>query len=110
VNREHAFARDYTPPLLAYLARADEPGLSAAYELGRRALQAGIGLLVLVRIHHQAIREVLATAQDAHEAQELITRASAFLLEALAPFEMTQRGFMAGDALTARETTPRPAG
>ena len=95
--------RDYRPRFLAWLTRRDEGGLSAAYELGRRSLHLGIGLLDLVRVHHEVYADVVASARDLAEAQELARGSSAFLLEALAPFEMTQRGFMAGDGLDRAE-------
>jgi len=95
-----AFARDYTPPLLAYLARSDEKGLSAAYELGRRAMRLELGLLNVVRVHHLVLLDVLDTVHDSQEAHELVRKASTFLLEVLASFEMTQRAFMAGDVPT----------
>ena len=86
-----SFERDYKPPLLAYLNRPTEKGLAAAYELGRQAMREEIGLLTLVQVHHDTFLEVLATARALEEAQRLAEVAAAFLLEALASFEMTQR-------------------
>jgi hypothetical protein len=100
--------RDYAPPLLAYLARQDERGLHAAYELGRQAIEHGIGLLDLVTAHNEVYLDVASTARDAEEAHDLARAASAFLFEALAAFEMTQRGFMAGDGLAPRLPRSRP--
>ena len=94
--------RDYTPRFHAYLARRDEAGLHSAYELGRRAMQAGVGLLELVRVHHEVYLAVMETARDLSQARDLSAAAAAYLSEALGPFEMTQRGFMAGDALEGR--------
>jgi hypothetical protein len=91
--------RDYRPRFLGYLTNRDEKGLTAAYDLGRASMQRGISLLDLVRVHHEMYVEVVASARDLAEAQGLARAGSAFLLEALAPFEMTQRGFMAGDGL-----------
>ena len=91
--------RDYRPPFLSYLTNLDERGLTAAYDLGRRAMLRRLGLLELVRVHNEVYVEVVAEARSLAEAQALAQAASAFLLEALAPFEMTQRGFMAGDGL-----------
>jgi hypothetical protein len=91
--------RDYRPPFLSYLTNLDERGLSAAYELGRRTMLRRLGLLDLVRVHNEVYVEVVSDARTLAEAQDLARAASAFLLEALAPFEMTQRGFMAGDGL-----------
>ncbi len=82
---------DYRPPFLAYLARQDEGGLRAAYELGRRAMGRHVGLLGLVRIHNQVFLDVIATARSPEAAAETARAASSFLFEALAPFEMTQR-------------------
>lgn len=87
--------RDYVPPFLAYLAHRDEAGLGAAYELGRRALRQAVGVLVLVRIHEEVLLDVLRTTRTAAEATEMAEAASAFLFEAVAPFEMTQRLFRA---------------
>ena len=96
---EQSFERDYTPPFLAYLNRPTETGLHAAYQLGRRAMHAELGILTVVRVHHEVLMRVLATARDVRDAEELSRRAAAFLLEALASFEMTQRGFMSGEVL-----------
>jgi hypothetical protein len=105
-----SFRRDYTPPLLAYLNRPEERALNAAYELGRRAMRAELGILTVVRVHHEVVLDVLSTARDVRHAEELATSASAFLLEALASFEMTQRGFMSGEALAPPDRSVRPVG
>jgi hypothetical protein len=86
--------RDYTPPFLAYLTQRDEAGLGAAYELGRDAMRQGVGLLDFVRVHNIVVADVLASARSAAAACDLAQAASVFLLEALASFEMAQRGFM----------------
>jgi hypothetical protein len=94
--------RDYRPRFLAWLARQDEHGLAAAYDLGRTSLQRGTGLLDLVRVHNDVWLEVVEETRDVEELRDLARAASAFLLEAVAPFEMTQRGFMAGEGLRTR--------
>jgi hypothetical protein len=86
--------QDYTPPFLAYLANQDEAGLRKAYELGRHAMRHSVGLLDLVRIHNEVFLDVVATTKTPKSAQDVARAASAFLVEALASFEMTQRGFM----------------
>ncbi len=87
--------QDYTPPFLAYLTTQDEAGLRRAYELGRHAMRRSVGLLDLVRIHNEVFLEVIGTARTPESAQDVARAASTFLVEALASFEMTQRGFMA---------------
>jgi hypothetical protein len=86
--------RDYAPPFLAHLTRQDEAGLRSAYELGRQAMSAGVSLLDLVRVHTEILLEVMHTARSLEEGEEIARAAGAFLLETLASFEMTQRGFM----------------
>ena len=91
-----SFRRDYTPPFLAYLVREDEAGLRAAYELGRAAMSRGVGLMGLVTAHNEALVIVLSAERTVESATAVARAAGAFLLEAIAPFEMTQRGFMDG--------------
>jgi len=86
--------QDYAPVFLAYLTHRDEAGLRAAYELGRRAMSSTVGLLELVGVHHEVALEVMRTARNVDEAQDIARAASAFLAETLAAFEMTQRAFM----------------
>jgi hypothetical protein len=96
--------RDYVPAFLRYLARQDEAGLDAAYELGREAMRRSVGLLEVVRMHSEAYLDVVDTARDHEEARRLARAASAFLLELVAAFEMAQRGFM---EVGLRRTVPR---
>jgi hypothetical protein len=101
--------RDYTPVFLKYLTRQDEAGLESAYGLGREAMRRSIGLLEVVKVHNEAYLDVVATARDVDEARHLAQSASAFLLELLAAFEMTQRGFMEA-RLRRRPPDERPPG
>jgi hypothetical protein len=88
--------RDYTPAFLAYLTRNNEAGRRTAYELGRSAIADGIGLLDLVHVHHEVFLDVAQTARRVEEVPEMVEAAAAFLVEALAPFEMTRRHPNAG--------------
>jgi Phosphoserine phosphatase RsbU, N-terminal domain len=82
---------DYAPAFLAYLARRDEVGLHSAYELGRAAMANGVRMLDLVQVHHVVLLDVLTTAKSKEELHDLGQAAAAFLVEALATFEMAQR-------------------
>jgi hypothetical protein len=90
------FRRDYTPPFLSYLVREDEAGLRSAYELGRAAMSRGVGLMGLVTVHNEVFLDVLSAERTVASATQVARAACAFLVEALASFEMTQRGFMDG--------------
>jgi Mg/Co/Ni transporter MgtE len=87
------FRRDYAPAFLQYLTERGEPGRRAAYELGRRAIREQLSVLDLARIHHGILLEVLKTHRTSRELEQIAQAASEFLVEALAVFEMTQRGF-----------------
>jgi ANTAR domain/Phosphoserine phosphatase RsbU, N-terminal domain len=88
------FRRDYAPAFLQYLSERGEPGLKAAYELGRRAIGEQLSVLELARIHHTMLLQVLKTHRTSHELEHIAQAASEFLVEALGVFEMTQRGFI----------------
>jgi hypothetical protein len=85
--------RDYAPAFLQYLSEGGEPGRRAAYELGRRAVSERLSVLDLARIHHSVLLEVLKTHRTSAELEHIARAASGFLVEALAVFEMTHRGF-----------------
>jgi MarR-like DNA-binding transcriptional regulator SgrR of sgrS sRNA len=87
------FRRDYAPAFLQYLSERGEPGRRAAYELGRRAIGEQLSVLDLARIHHGILLDVLKTHRTPDELEHIAQAASEFLVEALAVFEMTQRGF-----------------
>ena len=87
------FRLDYTPLMLRYLSQRDETSLGLAYELGRDAMGDSIGLLDVVRIHHEIFLDVLATARDTDEAQSIARGASALVMDLIASFEMSHRAF-----------------
>lgn len=80
---------EYASKLQIYLAQRDEATLSVAYELGRRALTQGLGVLDMAALHEAA----LATLQHA----ALDTASASFFHELLSPFEMSLRGYRAGN-------------
>ena len=92
-DAEERYRRDYAPAFLQYLSEGGELGRRAAYELGRRAISERLSILDLARIHHIVLLEVLKTHRSSHELEHIARAASEFLVEALAVFEMTQRGF-----------------
>jgi Phosphoserine phosphatase RsbU, N-terminal domain len=98
------FGRDYAPAFLQYLSEGGERGRRVAYEFGRRAISERLSILDLARIHHGVLLEVLRTHRTPRELEDIAQAASEFLVEALAVFEMTQRGF------TELLATDRPGG
>jgi signal transduction histidine kinase len=91
LNRD-TLGEAYAVALEAYLACPDESALSGAYELGRQALTDGLGPLDIVSLHDAALELVPSLSQDRSHAA--LSRAMAFLLESLSPFEMTYRRYL----------------
>jgi Phosphoserine phosphatase RsbU, N-terminal domain len=82
--------QNYRPALLAHLSSRKESGLRAAYELGRAAIAERVSMLDLVQIHHEVFVEVALTVRSVDELPDMLDGAATFLVEALAPFEMTR--------------------
>jgi PAS domain S-box-containing protein len=80
----------YRFALAAYVARGREEELQQAYELGRRGLEEGLGVLDLVRLHQEALAKLSPPAIPGTPAGKAV---ELFLMEALGPFEVAQRGF-----------------
>ena len=85
-----AFGALYGPALDAFLQQPDERRRSVAYELGRDAVTAELSVLDLAVAHHDALEVALASADDA---SSVVAAAGNFFLEALAAYEMVQRGY-----------------
>ena len=86
--------RDYTPLFLKFLTARDEASLRSAYELGRGAVRGSLGLVDVLRVHHEAHLAVVGTLTSVAEAREVAAAAGEVLMELVAAFDMTQRGFM----------------
>ncbi|MBV9919947.1 MAG: hypothetical protein JOY78_03705 [Pseudonocardia sp.] len=82
--------QNYAAAFARYLIHRDEAALTAAYELGRSALETRVSLIDIVLIHHEVVIGALPGIEGP---QELANAAAAFLVEVLASFEMTQRAF-----------------
>jgi serine phosphatase RsbU (regulator of sigma subunit) len=92
------FQATYQRTLAEYLASPHEPQLAAAYALGRRAFTDEVSLLELVDTHRRAVEAILEGA-DAPGLAATFT----FLAEALATFEMAQRGYWEAQERAQRE-------
>ncbi|VVB95094.1 Chemotaxis protein CheY [uncultured archaeon] len=83
--------KQYASALADYLAGGGETALEHAYELGRKAIADGLGILDLATAHQKALVRVLPRVPQ--ESAGTITKAAQFFAESIAPFEMTFRGF-----------------
>jgi len=83
----------YAVRLRSYLEREEERHLAQAYELGRKLLRRGLGLLDLARIHQQALASCQFPTSPTEERARAHHAAESFLMATLAPFEAAHRGF-----------------
>jgi two-component system, NarL family, sensor histidine kinase UhpB len=81
----------YAAALQNYLALPAEAALHRAYELGRAALENGVGVLEMAALHHKALATLLSNKLRHEQSIPLVQAAENFFVESLAPFEMTHR-------------------
>lgn len=77
--------------LRAHIADQSEATRNAAYELGREALAADLGVVEMAAILHESISDVLLERDPKRRDREFAALGS-FMLEVLSPFEMAHRG------------------
>ena len=78
------FETRYRNALTAYVQQEMEDALMDAFELGRRALAEGRGLLDLVAIHHTLLASLIEQASNGADIQRHVARAREFLTQAAA--------------------------
>ena len=84
-----SFGSSYGTALAAYVGEPSERRLEAAYKLGRRAVEEGLGVLELAAVHTEALGRIARRSDDL---LAVIRAAGDFLIESLASFEVVQRG------------------
>lgn len=97
------FKDAYAKALADYLASTDESTLRVGYELGRTAIQTGLGVLDLAEAHHSAYVKAHQARRDDQDPEELAGAASTFFMEALSAFEMIQRGYREAQEMASLE-------
>jgi signal transduction histidine kinase len=85
-----ALLERYRATLQTYLAAGAEDALQQANEIGREALDAAIGPLVLFSMHRDVVQHLPPQPVDG---DEFVRRVTAVFIEALAPFHMAAGGF-----------------
>ena len=83
----------YTAALRDSIAGKGESSLQQAYELGRRALADGLGVLDMAAMYHKALTACLSRHSTPEETELMLRAGASFFAESLSPFEMTHRGF-----------------
>jgi signal transduction histidine kinase len=83
--------KKYAAALRQYLKHPGEAMLHRAYELGREALESGLGVLQIAALYQKILANLLSGPQAPEESRRIVKVAAGFFLESLAPFEMTHR-------------------
>lgn len=86
-------AAEYRAALARFLSGAGEAALTEAYELGRRGISSGMGVLEMVLLHQSAVEESVRDSLSPGQSAARRAAAGEFLIESLTPHEMAYRGF-----------------
>jgi signal transduction histidine kinase len=92
MNEQPDLREQYAAALARHLERRDEISLAEAYELGRRALAAGKGVLDMAAIQQEALSRALQRAAVGEATLRTTAAAGSFFVESFSPLEMTHRG------------------
>lgn len=91
-----AFSQAYTSGLREYVSGSGEAALKIAYELGRKAVQGGVGVMELAMMHHEILGEML---RGQATGEGFMAQAAQFFAEAISTFEMNVRSYQANARL-----------
>ena len=91
-DRTDGFGHEYFTALEGYLRAGHESALTRAYELGRRAMADGLGVLDMAVLHRGAV-DVLVVSAPARDQPQFARAVADFFNELLSPFEMSFRGY-----------------
>jgi len=87
-----ALDEEYESGLAAYIRTGAEEALAGAYELGRRAVIDGFGVLDMTALHRAAIERIVLRAPPVDQVR-IAKAAAEYFNELMSPFEMSFRGY-----------------
>ncbi len=88
-----ALAEQFSSAFRDYLEGAGEFALQQAYELSRKAIADGLGVLDIAAVYQEVLAGALRSVPSAEESARVAKAAAQFFAESLSPFEMTHRSF-----------------
>jgi signal transduction histidine kinase len=92
------FANAYLTTLQEHLARAGEAPLLQAFDLGRRALTRGLGVVDIAVVHHESLANILGRLPTVEEHTQATRKASEIQAESLSVYEMALLGYREANA------------
>ena len=87
-----AFARSYLEALRHHLEDGSATVPASAKELGLRAVDLGLDILDLAKVHEEALIDVVSPDEAIRGRKKLIRHAGKFFADAIAPIELTHQG------------------
>jgi signal transduction histidine kinase len=92
-SRPFGLTNRYITALERYVFDPRELDLAEAHELGREALDEGVGVIAMTAMHFQAIRAILVRPLTDHQRERALEAAEIFAVESMSSFEMAHRGY-----------------
>lgn len=92
----HQLKEEYEIALRSFLAEGGEARLQQGYEIGKKAIEGGFGVLDIAAIHQEALVDLCKASPS--ESAKLLKDSTSFFEESLSPFEMTHRSFSEANA------------
>lgn len=83
--------REYQAAMREHLSRPGEETLQHAYQLGRKALDQGLGVVDAGELYHRALAAALRSTRTPAERDKTVEALETFFVESLSPYEMTHR-------------------
>ncbi len=93
IDNGHALSEEYSTALQDHLEKGGEASLHEAYDLGRRALTSGLGVVHLAVLHHESLAAILRLLPTPEESVKAARGAAEVQAESLSVFEMVLRGY-----------------
>jgi signal transduction histidine kinase len=86
-------ANQYMNALRSHLGAPEEDSLHDAYDVGRKALTRGLGVIQLSLMHHQSLAAILRQLPTPEQGALAASSAAEVQVESLSVFEMALRGY-----------------
>ena len=95
-------SHEYMTALRDHVADGGEASLHEAYDLGRKALTRGLGVVHLAVLHHESLAAILRRLPTPEESAKATRSAAEVQAESLSVFEMALRGYRETNAQLTR--------
>jgi signal transduction histidine kinase len=96
-NNGPELAQEYMEALRHHLATAGEESLHEAYDVGRKALTRGLGVVHLAVLHHESLAAILRQLPNPEQSAEAASSAAEVQVESLSVYEMALLGYRAAN-------------